>query len=109
MSNQDREPNQDINETVHAMLVVWGQYAHCLGIPQGYADVPSSQKTVEYSPQSKVLEFLVAHLGGLEYLKDISLSATPLDQDRAVAQAWGQSGVGGPQWCESDVECFDGR
>jgi hypothetical protein len=92
MSNHNREPNQDINETDHAMLVVWGQYGHCLGIPQGFAEVPSSQKTVEYSPQSKVLEFLVAHLGGLEYLKDISLSATPLDQDRAVAQAWGQSG-----------------
>jgi hypothetical protein len=92
MSNHDCEPNRDVNETDHAMLVVWGQYAHCLGIPQGFTNVPSSQKTVEYSPQSKVLEFLVAQLGGLEYLKDISLSATPLDQDRAVAQAWGQSG-----------------
>jgi hypothetical protein len=28
-----------------------------------------------------VLEFLVAILGGLEYLKDISLSARPLDKD----------------------------
>jgi hypothetical protein len=38
-----------------------------------------------------VLEFLVAHLGGLEYLKDINVSANPLDQDRAIAQAWGQT------------------
>ena len=29
-------------------------------------------------------------MGGLEYLKDISLSARPLDKDVAVAQAWGQ-------------------
>lgn len=84
--------NKTVQETDHAMLVVWGQYAHCLGIPQEFAQVPMSQKTVEHSPQSKVLEFLVAQLGGLEYLKDISLSATPLDQDTAVAQAWGQEG-----------------
>lgn len=84
--------NETLQETEHAMLVVWGQYAHCLGIPQEFAQVPMSQKTVEHSPQGKVLEFLVAQLGGLEYLKDISLSATPLDQDTAVAQAWGQAG-----------------
>ncbi len=82
--------NKTVQETDHAMLVVWGQYAHCLGIPQKFAQVTMSQKTVDHSPQSKVLEFLVAQLGGLEYLKDISLSATPLDQDAAVAQAWGQ-------------------
>ncbi len=84
--------NETVQETDHAMLVVWGQYAHCLGIPQEFAQVPMSQKTVEHSPQGKVLEFLVAQLGGLEYLKDISLSATPLDQDTVVAQAWGQAG-----------------
>jgi uncharacterized membrane-anchored protein YhcB (DUF1043 family) len=84
--------NKTVQETDHAMLVVWGQYAHCLRIPQEFAQVPMSQKTVEHSPQSKVLEFLVAQLGGLAYLKDISLSATPLDQDTAVAHAWGQEG-----------------
>jgi hypothetical protein len=81
---------ETIQETNHAMLVVWGQYGHCLGIPQEFAEVPMSQKTVEHSPQSKVLEFLVAQLAGLEYLKDISLSANPLDQDEATAKAWGQ-------------------
>ena len=81
-----------IQETDHAMLVVWGQYAHCLGIPQEFAKVPSLQKKVDHSPQGKVLEFLVAQLAGLEYLKDISYSANPLDQDTASANAWGQEG-----------------
>jgi len=76
--------------TNHAMLVVWGQFAHCLGLVQAIEQVALPQKTVEHSPQGKVLEFLVAILGGLEYLKDISLSARPLDKDLAVAQAWGQ-------------------
>jgi len=56
----------DTSVTDHAMLVVWGQYAHCLGLPQAFAQVPLSQKAVEHTPQSKVLEFLVAHLAGLE-------------------------------------------
>jgi hypothetical protein len=76
-------------ETDHALLVVWGQLAHCLGIPQAFAEVPMSQKTVIHPPQSKVLEFLVANLAGLPYAKDISQAPQPLDQDQAVAKAWG--------------------
>ena len=79
-------------ETGHAMLVVWGQLAHCMGIPQAFAEVPMSQKTVIHTPQSKVLEFLVANLAGLPYAKDISQATQPLDQDQAVAKAWGVDG-----------------
>lgn len=82
--------SQTTNETDHAMLVLWGMFAHCIGLIQGIEEVPLSQKTVTHSPQSKVLEFLVAMLSGHEYLKDISQSARPLDKDMAVAQAWGQ-------------------
>ncbi len=87
----EQEPSQNTIQTDHAMLVVWGQFAHCLGLVQAIEQISLSQKTVEHSPQGKVLEFLVAILGGLEYLKDISLSARPLDKDLAVAQAWGQA------------------
>jgi hypothetical protein len=82
----------DVQETDHAMLVVWGQFANCLGIPQAFADVPMSQKTVTHTPQNKVLEFLVANLAGLPYAKDISKATQPLDQDQAVAKAWGVDG-----------------
>jgi hypothetical protein len=82
----------ETQETGHAMLVVWGQFANCLGIPQAFADVPMSQKTVIHTPQSKVLEFLVANLAGLPYAKDISQATQPLDQDQAVAKAWGVDG-----------------
>lgn len=85
------EQSQTTILTDHAMLVVWGQFAHCLGLIQAIEQVALPQKTVDHSPQSKVLEFFVAILGGLEYLKDISLSARPLDKDLAVAQAWRQT------------------
>jgi hypothetical protein len=78
--------------THHAMLVAWGQFAQCIDLIDKCEAVPLHQKAVDHTPNRKVLEFFVAILGGLAYLKDISLSAHPLDQDQAVAQAWGQTG-----------------
>jgi hypothetical protein len=78
--------------THHAMLIAWGQFAHCLGLVEQLEAISLQQKTVDHSPQSKVIEFLVANLAGLAHLKEISLAAHPLDQDRAVAQAWRQAG-----------------
>ena len=78
--------------THHAMLVAWGQFAQCIDLIAQIEAVGLHQKAVDHTPNRKMLEFLVAILGGLPYLKDISLSAHPLDQDQAVAQAWGQAG-----------------
>ena len=77
--------------THHAMLIAWGQFAQCLGLTEDLSAIPIKQKTVEHSPQSKIQEFLAANLAGLAHLKEISIAAHPLDQDLAVAQAWGQS------------------
>ncbi len=50
--------------TDHAQLMVWGRYAHRLGLIAALKAVPLSQKSVmTHSPQSKVLEFLVGILG----------------------------------------------
>lgn len=77
--------------THHAMLAAWGQYAQAIGVIDAIEAIQLHQKTIDHSPQTKVLEFLVAILGGFEHLKDISLSAHPLDQDPVVARAWRQS------------------
>ena len=74
------------------MLVVWGQFAQCIGLIDSIQSISLHQKTVEHSPQRKALEFLVAILAGLAHLKDLSRSAHPIDQDQAVAKSWGQSG-----------------
>ncbi len=78
--------------TSHAMLVIWGAFAHQIGLVDEIQAVELHQKTVAHTPHSKVIEFLVAILGGLEHLKDLSYAAHPLIKDIAVAQAWGQSG-----------------
>ena len=86
--------NQNQLETLthHAMLVIWGQFAQSMGLIEKIQSVRLHQKTVEHSPQGKVLEFLLAILAGLEHLQDLSRSAHPIDQDWAVAKAWQQAG-----------------
>ncbi len=83
------------SHTEHALLVLLGQYAQHLGLIQALMAVPLHQKTYIHSPQTKVLEFLVAVLAGLPHLEDISQDGRPLDQDRAVALAWQQ-----PAWAD---------
>ena len=88
--------DSETNElTHHAMLVAWGEFAQCLGLIEEIENVPLHQKTVTHRPQTKILEFFVAILAGLEYLKDLSRSAHPVDQDLAVAKAWVQ-----PAWAD---------
>lgn len=77
--------------TQHAMLVAWGLYAQRIGLVKQLEQVKLKQKRRDHRPQTKVIEFLVAILAGLPHLQDISLSAHPLDQDVATAEAWGQA------------------
>lgn len=81
-----------IMRTTHAMLVPWGMFAQRIGLIDELAQVPIDQRTRDYAPQSKLIEFLVAILGGCTYLQDISLGVHPLDRDQAVADAWRQPG-----------------
>jgi hypothetical protein len=79
-------------DTRHAFLVAWGWFGEIIGLIRALQDVPLHQKKYTHTPQAKVIEFLMAILGGTEHLQDISLAAHPLDMDRAVAEAWGQPG-----------------
>ena len=85
-------PYQEATLTHHALLLAWGQFAQCIELIAKLEAVALSQKPVDHSPQRKVLEFFVGILGGLAHLKDLSYAAHPLDQDQAVARAWGQTG-----------------
>jgi len=84
--------NEDSLLTQHAMLVVWGQFAQAFGLIQGVMEVPIGQKTVEYSPHTKILEFFIAILAGLKHLQDLNAAAEPIVKDEAVARAWLQPG-----------------
>jgi hypothetical protein len=78
--------------TSHAMLLSWGLFARRIGLVEALECVPIPQRRREYVPQTKLIEFLVSILAGCAYLQDISRGPHPLDQDLAVAQAWGQVG-----------------
>jgi hypothetical protein len=85
------QPDQEF--TNHAMLVLWGHFAQQIGLIEALESVTLRQKRRDHTPQTKVIEFLVAILAGLPHLKDISQSAHPLDRDPATARAWRQ-----PAW-----------
>lgn len=86
------ENEEQIQQTQHAFLVVWGQFAQAKGLIKRIEAVRLRQKNYHHRPQTKVLEFLVAILSGLKQLQEISLAAHPLDKDQAVAEAWEQTG-----------------
>ena len=84
-----------IQDTQHAFLVAWGWFAEHIGLIQQLQALSLRQKHYHHRPQTKVLEFLVAILAGLQHLQEISLAAHPLEKDQAVAQAWEQ-----PAWAD---------
>jgi hypothetical protein len=83
--------SQNESLTQHALLVAWGEFARQIGLISQLENLPLHQKSYQHTPQTKVIEFLVATLAGLSHLKELSRAAHPLDQDEAVAQAWGQA------------------
>ena len=84
MSNSE-EHRQD---TQHAFLVAWGWFAEHIGLIQQLQAVSLKQKHYHHRPQTKVLEFLVAILAGLQHLQEISLAAHPLERDRPLPKPW---------------------
>jgi hypothetical protein len=88
--------HRDGGLTYHALLVMWGQFAYQIGRINAVDRVSLGQKTYTHRPQTKILEFFVAILGGLPHLKDLSHAAHPIDQDQVVAEAWGR-----PAWADA--------
>jgi hypothetical protein len=84
--------NEPETLTQHAMLVIWGQFAQAFGLIQTVNSVHMDQKTVDYSPHTKILEFFLAILSGLEHLQELNTAAEPIVKDAAVAKAWLQPG-----------------
>jgi hypothetical protein len=80
----------DAPVTDHALLVVLGQFAQHLGLLPLLEAVPIPQKTVTHTPQTKLIEFLVGILAGIDQLQALNDAPIPLVGDPTVHQAWGQ-------------------
>lgn len=78
--------------TDHAWLVVLGHFAQTLGVVRELSQVHLKQRqgTDELPPQTKLIEFLVGILGGIEYLQELNLGPEPIAADPTVVEAWGQ-------------------
>jgi hypothetical protein len=74
------------------MLVALGEFLRQHGLIERLMSVPVPQKTRQFSPQTKLVEFLAGIISGLEHLEDLNTGPRPLAKDPVVAQVWGQSG-----------------
>lgn len=72
-----------------------GHLARQIGLIDALEAIPIPQRKRDHTPQTKLIELLVAFLGSYAYLQDISHGPHPLDQDQAVAKAWSQ-----PSWAD---------
>jgi hypothetical protein len=88
----DRVVGEAIDATTeHAWLVVLGYFAQALELVTRLAGVPIEQrKGAGCGPQTKLIEFLVGILGGIEYLQDLNKSDHPIATDSTVVEAWAQ-------------------
>lgn len=74
------------------MLVALGEFLRQRGLLEQLRQIPIPQKTHTFTPQAKVLEFLIGIMSGIEYLQDLNYGPQPLVPDQVVAQAWGLKG-----------------
>jgi hypothetical protein len=90
----DREVAEVIDATTdYAWLVVLGHFARALGVVSGLSQVPLKQRqgADEVPPQTKLIEFLVGILGGIDYLQELNLGPEPIATDPTIIEAWGQT------------------
>jgi hypothetical protein len=86
----EREMGETLDATTeHGWLVVLGHLAQALGLVRGLEGVPIGQRQgVKHTPQSKVIEFLVGILGGIDHLQDLNRGARSMASDATIARAW---------------------
>lgn len=74
------------------MLVAFGEFLSQHGLLDRLRAVPIGQKTRGLSPQTKLIEFLIGIMSGIEHLQDLNDGPRPLVGDAVVARAWGVPG-----------------
>jgi hypothetical protein len=70
------------------MLIAFGEFLQQHGLLKRLQQVPVPQKTHDFNPQDKLIEFLAGIMSGIEHLQDLNYGPRPLAKDGTVAQAW---------------------
>jgi hypothetical protein len=96
-----------LSNTDHGLLVAFGEFLQQHGLIQQLMQVPITQKTITFPPQTKMIEFLAGILSGIEYLSDLNDGPHPLAQDTVVAHAWGQKSFAHYSSVSRTLDCCD--
>lgn len=66
-------PDWPITNTEHGMLLVaFGEFLQQHGLLERLRQVPVPQKTHDFDPQDKLIEFLAGIMSGIEHLQDLN-------------------------------------
>jgi hypothetical protein len=71
------------------MLIAFGEFLQQHGLLERLRQVPVRQKTHDFNPQDKLIEFLAGIMSGIEHLQDLNYGPRPLASDATVGPAWG--------------------
>lgn len=82
-------PDWPITNTEHGMLVAFGEFLQQHGLLERLRQVPVPQKTHDFNPRDKLIEFLAGIMSGMEHLQDLNHGPRPLAKDATAARAWG--------------------
>ena len=58
--------------TEHGLLIAFGEFFQQHGLLSQLMQVPITQKTLTFPPQTKLVECLAGIMSGIEYLSDLS-------------------------------------
>jgi hypothetical protein len=90
-------------------MVAFGEFLQQHGLIERLRQVPIPQKARRFTPQTKLVEFLVGILSGLEHFEDLNDGSHPLVKDTLVAQAWGQPGFAHYSGVSRTLEACDSQ
>jgi hypothetical protein len=89
------------------MLVALGEFVRRHGLLERLQQVPIRQKAHAFTPQAKLIEFLVGIMSGIEYLQDLNSGPRPVVADAEVAAAWGLARFAHFTTVGRTLECCD--
>jgi hypothetical protein len=105
---QARESGREL-DTEHALLVAWGLFAQQMGLLKGLEDVPVNMGTGVYTPQTKLIEFFIAVLAGVDRLRELNEGERPLAEDVSLAVAWLREGLAHYSGVSRTLKAADAR
>jgi hypothetical protein len=89
-AHDDDDYRRPLSNTDLGLRGAFDEFLQKHGLIRRLVEVPIDQKTVRYTPTTKLIEFQVGIMSGMKYLFDLNDGPRLLAKDTVVVRAWGQ-------------------